>query len=144
MVQETNVEPAEKPINYLLAIIGAIGGAAIGIAFWAVAAYFTDSFYLFTPVLIGALAGGGAARLGGRGHISLAILGLIIGGIGVVLGDFAETAAIQGRLDISLDEYISIMQATLEDDWLRRILYLAGAGAGFLSGLLNLYGGDDD
>jgi uncharacterized membrane protein YeaQ/YmgE (transglycosylase-associated protein family) len=128
----------ERPINYPLAIIGAIAGAAVGIAIWGAAAAFSDSFYYITPVLVGAFAGAAARRLGGRGHISLAILALIIGTIGIVLGDFVETAAWLnrefGEIPKDLNIYTEFMQLKIEDDIIRGILYLVGIGAAFITG----------
>jgi hypothetical protein len=134
MEQEPAVESFEDQINYPMAFVGAIAGAAIGVAMWAGAAYLSDSFYYITPIIIGVLAAKGATSFGRKGHISIAILGLIVGTIGIIVGDFAETAAFAKSFDFSIDDYISIAQFKIEDDIFRGIVYVVGIAAAFLSG----------
>src|SRR5687767_8877809 len=103
-----NVQEYKEPVNYIGAIFGAIGGAAIGVAIWAVSAYATDSFYYITPVVVGALAGGGATRLGGGNNLMTAIIAVICGAIGVVLGDAMESAALAKSFDFDVNDYIQM------------------------------------
>jgi uncharacterized membrane protein YeaQ/YmgE (transglycosylase-associated protein family) len=138
MEDKVKHEVQDQPgsINYLLAVIGALGGAAIGIAIWVASAYFTDSFYYITPVVVGMLAGTGATKLGGGHNLMTAIIALIFGVIGIAVGDALESAALFKTLDLTVEDYIGMAQLKFEDMPIRYLTHIGGIIAAFAVGLL--------
>lgn len=140
--QTAPVQEYKEPVNYIGALFGAIGGAALGIAIWAGATYFTKSgdsysFYYITPILVGVLAGGGATRLGGGNNIMTALIALIVGAIGVVVGDAMETAAIEGSFNLSIQEYIDAAMFKFEDLPIRYATHIGSVIAAFVVGFMD-------
>lgn len=133
----TPVHEYKEPINYIGALFGAIGGAAIGVAIWAASAYFTESFYYITPVVVGALAGGGATRLGGGNNLMTAIIAVICGAIGVLVGDAMESAALAKSLDFDVNGYIEMAQLKLEDMPIRYATHIGGIIVAFIAGFVD-------
>jgi uncharacterized membrane protein YeaQ/YmgE (transglycosylase-associated protein family) len=138
-----NYEEYKEPINYIASVFGAIGGAAIGAAIWAGATYFTKgsdgsySFYYITPVLVGILAGTGATRLGGGNNLMTALIALIFGAIGVVLGDALETAAIEGNFNLSIQDYIDAAMFKFDELPIRYATHGIAILAAFFTGLID-------
>jgi hypothetical protein len=132
---KTGVQEYKNPVNYPLAVLGAIGGAAIGVAIWVASAYFTDSFYYITPVVVGTLAGATATKLGGGNNIATAIIALICGVIGIAVGDALESAAFVKSLDFTVNDYLSMAQLKLEDMPIRYVTHIAGIIVAFIIGL---------
>ena len=133
---KTVIQEYQSPVTYPLAVLGAIGGAAIGVAIWAASAYFTDSFYYITPVLVGAFAGAGATKLGGGNNIMTAIIALIFGAIGIAVGDALESAALTKSLDFTVNDFISMAQLKFEDMPIRYITHIGGVIIAFVVGLV--------
>jgi hypothetical protein len=133
----------KEPVNYIAATIGAIGGAAIGMAIWAGATYATKSpdgsysFYYITPIVVGVLAGTGATRLGGGNNIVTALIALLFGAIGVVLGDALETAAIAGSLDFTVQDYIDAAMIKFDDLPIRYATHIGAIIAAFVVGFMD-------
>jgi hypothetical protein len=133
---KTGVQETKNAVNYPLAIFGAIGGAAIGMALWVGSAYFTDSFYYITPVLVGTFAGAGATKLGGGNNIATAMIALICGVIGIAVGDALESAAFVKSLDFTVNDYLTMAQLKLEDMPIRYLTHIGGVIVAFVVGLV--------
>jgi hypothetical protein len=138
-----NYEEYKEPVNYIAAVFGAIGGAALGAAIWAGATYFTKSsdgsysFYYITPIVVGILAGGGATRLGGGNNIVTALIAMIFGAIGVAFGDAMETAAIEGNFNLSIQDYIDAAMYKFDELPIRYATHIGAIVLAFITGLVD-------
>lgn len=132
----SDVTTFELPINWLGALFGAIGGATLGIAIWGGIAYFSESFYYVTPAVVGAFAGSGATKLGGRNHWRVGILATLVAIVAIIIGDFVESAAISKTMSMSLEELIRFMQLKIEDDIARGVLYIVGVVLAMVTGTM--------
>jgi hypothetical protein len=81
---------APPQANIPLSMVGAALGAGVGAAIWFGIAYATNYEIGFVAILVGALAGWGAALLGGARNTAVGIIAATFGVVGIVGGSYAN------------------------------------------------------
>lgn len=81
--------PPETGGSLLLSVVGAVIGAAAGAFVWFLVEYYLEVQVGYVALLVGALAGGGAALLGRRRGIVVGVIAAAAGVAGIFGGSYA-------------------------------------------------------